>query len=118
MIAYNFLPSCRPDQGTSGGILTTMLGKQYYVYILRNNIGMFYIGMTSNLLQRVWQHKHKFVESYTKKYTIDTLVYYEIHETIESAALREKQLKNWNRKKKILLITKMNPSFEELVIDD
>lgn len=75
---------------------------------------MFYIGMTSNLVQRIWQHKNKFVESYTKKYNINKLVYYEICENVESAAMREKQLKNWNRKKKILLITNMNPEFKEL----
>ena len=96
------------------GFLQPNMHQQYYVYILRNTIGMFYIGMTSNLLKRVWQHKNKFVDSYTKKYNINMLIYYEIHENIESAALREKQLKNWNRKKKILLITKMNATFQEL----
>ena len=78
---------------------------------------MFYIGSTSHLEKRLWQHKNKFVKSYTQKYNINILIYYEIYETIGSAALREKQLKNWCRKKKIGLIKKTNPTFKELLLN-
>jgi putative endonuclease len=91
--------------------------KQYYVYILRNFSGNFYIGITSNLIKRVWEHKTKLVEGFTKKYNINLLIYYEIFSDPETAIIREKQLKNWSRKKKIVLITKMNPKFEEISLD-
>jgi len=68
------------------------------------------------LIKRVWEHKNKFVKGFTEKYNIDKLIYYEIYSDPETAIAREKQLKNWNRKKKINLIVKMNPKFEELVI--
>lgn len=90
--------------------------KTYYVYILRNHSGNFYIGVTSNLIKRVWEHKNKFVKGFTEKYNIDKLIYYEIYNDPETAIAREKQLKNWNRKKKILLIIKMNPKFEEIML--
>lgn len=93
------------------------MGKSYYIYILRNNSGTFYIGITSNLSKRVWEHKNKFVKGFTEKYNIDKLIYYEIYSDPENAILREKQLKKWNRKKKINLISKMNPKFEELKLD-
>jgi len=90
--------------------------KVYYLYILRNHSGNFYIGITSNLIKRVWEHKNKFVKGFTEKYNIDKLIYYETYSDPETAILREKQLKNWSRKKKINLIIKMNPKFEELII--
>lgn len=68
------------------------------------------------MIKRVWEHKNKFVKGFTEKYNIDKLIYYEIYSDPETAIAREKQLKNWNRKKKINLIVKMNPKFEELVI--
>jgi len=92
------------------------MAKIYYVYILRNRSGNFYIGITSNLVKRVWEHKQKLVKGFTEKYNIDILIYYETYNDPETAIAREKQLKNWNRKKKIALITKMNPKFEELVL--
>lgn len=90
--------------------------KTYYAYILRNKSGNFYIGITSNLIKRVWEHKNKLVKGFTEKYNIVILIYYEVYNDPQTAIAREKQLKNWNRKKKIALITKMNPKFEELVI--
>jgi len=92
------------------------MAKIYYVYILRNRSGNFYIGITSNLVKRVWEHKQKLVKGFTEKYNIDILIYYEVYHDPETAIVREKQLKNWNRRKKITLITKMNPKFEELII--
>jgi putative endonuclease len=89
--------------------------KQPVVYILssRRN-GSLYIGVTSNLKKRIWQHKNNFVEGFTKKYQIHNLVYYELHPTMHSAILREKRLKEWHRKWKIQLIESVNPSWQDL----
>ena len=77
----------------------------YYVYILSNTThSTFYIGVTSNLQKRIWEHKNKVIEGFTKKYNVNKLVYYEITNSIETAILREKQLKNWHRKWKLNLI--------------
>ncbi len=73
-----------------------------------------YIGVTSNLQKRVWEHKNKVVEDFTKKYNVDKLVYYELTEDVESAINREKQLKHWHRQWKINLINEMNPEFKDL----
>ena len=90
--------------------------KQYYVYILRSLSGVFYIGITYDLVRRIYEHKQGFVDGFTKKYKVNILIYYEVYGDPWAAIAREKQLKNWNRKKKIALITKANPKFEELVI--
>lgn len=76
-----------------------------------------YIGVTSKLVQRIWQHKNKLVEGFTKKYNVDKLVYYELSENIEEAIFREKQLKAGSRKKKIELIIKTNPEWRDLYDD-
>ena len=94
------------------------LQKQYYIYILRNASGNFYIGITNDLKRRLWEHQNNVVKGFTQKYNIHKLVYYELFENPEAAILREKQLKNWNRKKKIILITKMNPTFEEIPLEN
>jgi len=89
--------------------------KQPCVYILASQRnGTLYVGVTSNLVQRIWQHKNNEVEGFTKKYQIHLLVYYELHETMESAITREKQLKKWNRDWKINLIEKENPQWHDL----
>jgi len=89
--------------------------KQPYVYILASkNNGTLYIGVTSNLIQRIWQHKNNQVEGFTEKYKVHTLVYYEQHEMMESAITREKQMKKWKRDWKIKLIEKDNPLWEDL----
>ena len=89
--------------------------KQGYIYILFNRKnGTLYVGVTSNLIQRIYQHKNKLIEGFTKKYNIDKLGYYEIYNDIESAILREKQIKAGSRKKKIDLIEKINPNWEDL----
>ncbi|EKD57467.1 MAG: hypothetical protein ACD_57C00284G0003 [uncultured bacterium] len=72
--------------------------------------------MTSNLIKRVWEHKNKLARGFTQKYNIDILIYYEVYDDPQTAITREKQLKNWSRKKKIALITKVNPKFEEIVL--
>ena len=89
--------------------------KQPYVYILASKRnGTLYIGVTSNLIQRIWQHKNNQVEGFTEKYKVHTLVYYEQHEMMESAITREKQIKKWKRDWKIKLIEKDNPQWEDL----
>lgn len=92
--------------------------KQYCIYILRSFTGILYIGVTSSLGKRLWEHKNKVVEGFTKKYNVDKLVYYEVYESIESAILREKQLKRWSRRKKIELIVRVNPTFKEIEMGD
>ena len=88
---------------------------QYYIYILANKRnGTLYIGVTSNLVERVYEHKNNMIEGFSKKYNIHKLVYYEITDDIESAIRREKQLKKWNRKWKINLIENSNPEWRDL----
>ena len=85
------------------------------VYILASKRnGTLYIGVTSDLVQRVWQHRNDFVEGFTTKYGVHTLVWYEAHPTMESAITREKQLKWWHRKWKLRLIEESNPRWEDL----
>ncbi len=85
------------------------------VYILANKPkGTLYIGVTSNLAQRVWQHKNDFVEGFTKRYRIHSLVWYETHESMYNAITRERALKKWKRAWKIELIEKGNPEWVDL----
>jgi len=72
------------------------------------------VGVTSDLIRRVWEHKNKVVEGFTKKYGLDRLVYYEVFEDIENAILREKQLKGIKRQRKLDLITNFNPCWIDL----
>jgi len=78
--------------------------KQYYVYIMSNKSKTLYTGVTDDLERRVYQHKNKLIEGFTKKYKITILVYYEETTDIRSAIAREKQIKGWRRSKKIALI--------------
>lgn len=88
---------------------------QYYVYFTTNkNNNVIYVGVTGNLLQRIYQHKNKIFAGFTKKYNVDKLVYYEIYNNIEDAIRREKQLKNWHREWKMRLIEEHNPEFNDL----
>lgn len=88
--------------------------KQYYVYIMTNISKTLYIGVTSNLYRRVFEHKHKLAKGFTKKYNINKLVYYETTNDVYAAITREKQLKKWSREKKIKLIESMNPEWNNL----
>ena len=91
---------------------------QYYVYILASNKnGTLYIGVTSNLVKRIYEHKNELAEGFTKKYSVHKLVYFEITESVESAIAREKQLKKWNRAWKIRLIEKTNPEWRDLYME-
>ena len=90
----------------------------YSVYIMtnfRNNV--LYIGVTNNLLRRVYQHKSKEIDSFTKKYNLVKLVYYEVGDEILTMIEREKQIKSWGRKKKIELIEKTNSDWRDLYYD-
>ena len=89
--------------------------KSYYVYILASyRNGTLYLGVTSNLIQRVYQHKYGLIKGFSSKYNVNDLVYYEIHSEVTEAILREKQLKDWNRLWKICLIEKFNPDWDDL----
>ena len=92
--------------------------KQPCVYILASKRnGTLYIGVTSALIRRIWQHKNDMEEGFTKRYGVHRLVWYESHETMESAITREKRLKNWPRARKIFLIEEGNPRWRDLYED-
>ncbi len=91
------------------------MNKQPAVYILASKRnGTFYIGVTSNLVKRIWEHRNNLVEGFTKRYGVHCLVWYEPHESMESAIQREKQLKEWKRRWKMRLIESANPNWEDL----
>jgi len=88
------------------------------VYILASQRnGTLYVGVTSNLAGRVWQHKNGVVEGFTRRYGVHDLVWYEVHDTMESAIGREKQLKAGSRARKLALIEAMNPAWRDLYDD-
>ena len=76
--------------------------------------GTLYLGVTSDLVKRVWEHRNNLVEGFTKRYSVHQLVWYELHESMESAIKREKRLKEWKRKWKMQLIEKKNPNWLDL----
>ncbi len=87
----------------------------FYVYILTNwNNKVMYIGMTNNLERRLYEHKNKLVEGFTKKYNLNKLVYYEHGSDIHAVILREKEIKKWRREKKNNLVMSMNPEWKDL----
>lgn len=89
--------------------------KQPCVYLLASKRnGTLYVGVTSSLVQRVWQHKNDLVDGFTKRYGVHTLVWYEVHETMQTAIEREKAIKEWKRGWKIELIEKANPEWRDL----
>ena len=88
------------------------------VYILASErYGTLYVGVTSDLIARVWQHKNDVVEGFTKKYRVHSLVWYEQHETMVSAILREKAIKAWKREWKFELIEKTNLDWRDLYVE-
>jgi putative endonuclease len=89
--------------------------KTFFVYILCNKRnGTLYIGVTSDLIKRVYEHRNNIIDGFTNKYNIHNLVWYEIHENVQQAIIREKQIKKWNRKWKLELIEKDNPNWNDL----
>ena len=92
--------------------------KQGYVYILASSFKRLYIGVTTDLEARMWQHKnHDFPDSFTARYKIDKLVYYETYGLVVRAIAREKELKGWLRSRKIALIVESNPDWKDLSVD-
>jgi putative endonuclease len=87
---------------------------EYFVYIMSNQSRNLYTGVTSNLEQRVWQHKNKVLEGFTSQYNLTKLVWYEAFNDIGEAIESEKRIKAWRRSKKTALIEKMNPKWEDL----
>ena len=91
------------------------MNKQPCVYLLASKRnGTLYVGVTSDLIKRIWEHKSHVVDGFTKKYQVDHLVWYEIHETMESAIQREKAIKEWQRAWKLKLIEEFNPDWRDL----
>ena len=85
------------------------------VYILASKRnGTLYIGVTSNLVQRVWQHKNKLADGFTKEHGVETLVWYEVHRSMVEAITRERQMKRWKREWKVGLIEEVNPFWRDL----
>ena len=92
--------------------------KQPCVYLLASKRnGTLYTDVTSNLIKRIWEYKNNLVEGFTSKYSVHTLVWYEIHDTMESAIQREKAIKNWNRAWKMKMIEELNPRWRDLYPD-
>jgi putative endonuclease len=92
--------------------------KLYYVYILASKKqGTLYVGVTGNLIKRIYTHKENINDGFTKKYQIHNLVYYEMHEEIIAAISREKEIKRWSRQTKINLIESNNPTWDDLYLD-
>ena len=89
--------------------------KIFYVYILASQRnGTLYIGVTSHLLRRIWEHKNMLIKGFTRQYRVKTLVYYEMHATAKEAIHREKRLKEWKRQWKINLVESVNPHWDDL----
>jgi putative endonuclease len=92
-----------------------MQEKKFYVYIMTNKpYGVFYVGVTSNLPKRLYEHKEGVVEGFTKEYNLKMLVYYEVFEDAENAIKREKRLKRWSREWKIKAVNEFNPGWNDL----
>jgi len=91
------------------------VAKSGYVYIMASQPnGTLYVGVTSNLVRRVWEHKNDVQEGFTKRYGVHRLVYYEVYDDIREAIVREKRIKKWNRAWKIELIVDVNPKWKDL----
>jgi len=91
------------------------MNRQPAVYILANKRnGTLYVGVTSDLIKRIWEHKNNVVKGFTERYSVHQLIWYELHETMESAIRKEKMLKNWKRVWKLELIERNNPNWQDL----
>ena len=113
-IAAQISLSCRNDKR----LRHVMKDYNFYVYILTNwNNKVMYIGMTNNLERRLYEHKNKLVDGFTKKYNVTKLVYYEHTTDVHVAIAREKEIKKWRREKKNKLVISMNPNWQDLSLD-
>jgi putative endonuclease len=89
--------------------------EQYFVYILTNKYNkVLYVGVTNNLIRRVYEHKNKLISGFTSKYNVNKLVYYESFQSVFDAIKREKEIKGWKREKKVALINSFNPEWKDL----
>jgi putative endonuclease len=89
--------------------------EQYFVYILTNKYNkVLYVGVTNNLIRRVYEHKNKLINGFTSKYNVNKLVYYESFQSVFDAIKREKEIKGWKREKKVALINSFNPEWKDL----
>ena len=89
----------------------------YYIYILSNKFNnVIYVGVTNDIVRRVYEHKHKVNDSFTSRYNVNKLVYYEETDSVDVAIAREKQIKSWNRERKNRLINSKNPDWNELIL--
>ena len=91
-----------------------MRNREYYVYIMSSHSKRLYIGVTSELYRRVYEHRSRLVDGFTRKYNLHMLVYYEVTTDVEAALRREKQLKGWLRSRKVALIESFNPEWDDL----
>src|SRR3989339_1664887 len=91
---------------------------KYYVYLLTNwNNTVMYVGMTNNLIRRIYEHKNKLVKGFTEKYNVNKLVYFEETQDVIAALVREKEIKKWRREKKNQLVNRINPTWKELSLE-
>ena len=97
--------------------MTARQDKRYYVYILTNGKRTLYVGVTNDLARRVYEHKNKLIDGFTKNYNLTYLAYYDETADIIAAIEREKQIKGWRRSKKIELIESVNPKWKDLSMD-
>jgi putative endonuclease len=115
VIARSEIPRLRFGTGSAISDTIVVVSKQYYVYIMTNSKNtVLYVGVTNDLTRRVYEHKEKLANGFTRKYNITKLVYYEVFEDIENAILREKQLKAGSRQKKVQLINSINRNWHDL----
>jgi putative endonuclease len=110
-----FLCHCEEHSDEAISDTIVLVSKQYYVYIMTNSRNtVLYVGVTNDLIRRVYEHKEKLADGFTRKYNIVKLVYYEVFEDIENAILREKQIKAGSRQKKVQLIDSINEEWHDL----
>ena len=89
----------------------------YFVYILASNSGVLYVGSTSDLTRRMYQHRHGLMPGFTKRYNVSRLVWYDVTPNSRGAVTRERQIKSWRREKKVQLIETTNPAWRDLAVD-
>src|SRR5262249_50931459 len=111
-----FLNSVIPSRRARNRLRSRIL-KQYFVYIMSNKSRRVYVGITSKLFRRVFQHKNKLLPGFTARYNFDMLVYYEEFSQVASALTREKEIKGWRREKKLKLILAENPDWSDLSLE-
>jgi putative endonuclease len=100
---------CHPERSEGSAFIV-----MYYVYVLASRSRNLYIGVTGDLDRRIFEHKNKLVRGFTSQYNIHRLVYYEVYGNVTSAIAREKELKGWRREKKIALVERENPTWDDL----